>query len=131
MAFMLYKMDVGITPPIDYMPATEGEEYTIGEALVMKSGAVSKAAATNKPTAICVGPEKDGNVPVMKVQNYMVFGTTLSVAPGDGVTIKPGDKLTLSADAKQVTATTTSGVATVEAIEGQEVDSVVHVRFKD
>lgn len=59
----------------------------------------------------------------------MVFGTTLSAAPADGVTIKAGDKLTLSADAMQVTATTTSGVATVVAIEAQTVDSAVHVRF--
>lgn len=129
MAFKLYTMDVGQTPPIDYVPATEGEEFTVGEALVMKAGAASKCGATTKPTHVCVGAAVNGNVPVVRVQDYMVFGTTLSAAPGDGVTIKPGDKLTLSADAMQVTATTTSGVATVVAIESQTVDSVVHVRF--
>lgn len=127
MAFKLYQMDVGQTPPIDYVPATAGEEFTVGEALVMKSGAASKCGATTKPTFVCMGPAENGNVPVMRVQDYMVFATTLSAAP-EG-TIKPGDKLTLSAEALQVTATTTSGVATVVAIEGQTVDSVVHVRF--
>lgn len=127
MAFKLYQMDTGITPPIDYVPATEGEVFTVGEALVMKAGAASKCGATIKPTFVCVGPAENGNVPVMRVQDYMVFATTLSAA-SEGA-IKPGDKLTLSADALQVTATTTSGVATVVAIEGQTVDSVVHVRF--
>lgn len=128
MAFKLYTMDVGQTPPIDYVPATEGEAFTVGEALVMKAGAASKCGATTKPTHVCVGNAVNGNVPVVRVHDYMVFGTTLSAASGEG-TIKPGDKLTLSADALQVTATTTSGVATVVAIEGQAVDSVVHVRF--
>ena len=129
MAFKLYTMDVGKTPPIDYVPATEGEAFTVGEALVMKTGAASKCGATTKPTHVCVGVVVNGNVPVVRVQDYMVFGTTLSAAPTEDATIKPGDKLTLSADALQVTATTTSGVATVVAIEGQTVDSVVHVRF--
>ena len=129
MAFKLYQMDTGITPPIDYVPATANEVFTVGEALVMKAGAASKCGATTKPTFVCVGPAENGNVPVMQVQDYMVFGTTLSAAPAEGATIKPGDKLTLSTDAMQVTATTTSGVATVVAIEGQTVDSVVHVRF--
>ena len=129
MAFKLYQMDTGITPPIDYVPATEGEAFTVGEALVMKAGAASKCGATTKPTFVCVGPAENGNVTVMRVQDYMVFGTTLSAAPAEGTTIKPGDKLTLSTEAMQVTATTTSGVATVVAIEGQTVDSVVHVRF--
>lgn len=130
MAFKLYMMDTGLTPPIEYVPATEGETFELGEALVMKAGAASKCGATTKPTFVCAGvKDENGILPVTRVQDYMVFGTTLSAAPGEGVTIKPGDKLTLSADAKQVTATTTSGVATVVAIEAQTVDSAVHVRF--
>lgn len=129
MAFKLYQMDTGITPPIDYVPATANEVFTVGEALKIASGAVTKCSGTTKPTFVCMGPAENGNVPVMRVQDYMVFGTTLSAAPGEGATIKPGDKLTLSTDALQVTATTTSGVATVVAIEGQTVGSVVHVRF--
>lgn len=129
MAFKLLKMDVGMTPPTDYVPATAGEEFVLGEALVMKAGAASKCGATAKPTMVCAGRVVNGNVPVTRVQDYMEFGTTLSAAPADGTTIKAGDKLTLSADGLQVTATTTSGVATVVAIEGQTVDSIVHVRF--
>ena len=129
MAFMLVTMDVGVSPAIKYVPATAGEEFAVGEALVMKSGAASKCGATTKPTMVCVGKVQDGSVPVVSVQDYMVFGTTLSAAPADGTTIKPGDKLTLSAEAMQVTATTSSGVATVVAIEGQTVDSTVQVRF--
>lgn len=129
MAFQLLKMDVGMTPPIDYVSATAGEEFVLGEALVMKAGAASKCGATTKPTMVCAGRVVNGNVPVTRVQDYMEFGTTLSAAPADGTTIKAGDKLTLSADGLQVTGTTTSGVATVVAIEGQTVDSIVHVRF--
>lgn len=129
MAFKLYTMDVGKTPPIDYVPATEGEAFVLGEALVMKAGAASKCGATTKPTFVCVGVAVNGNVPVVRVQDYMVFGTTLSAAPADDATIKAGDKLTISAEGLQVTATTASGVATVVAIEGQTVDSAVRVRF--
>lgn len=129
MAFKLYQMDTGITPPIDYVPATANEVFTVGEALKIASGAVTKCSGTTKPTFVCMGPAENGNVPVMRVQDYMVFGTTLSAAPGEGVTLAPGTKVTIAADGMQVTATTTSGVAEIVAIEGQTVGSVVHVRF--
>ncbi len=59
----------------------------------------------------------------------MEFQTTLSAAPAEGVTLAPGDKVTLSADALQVTATKASGVATIKRIDAQAVDSVVIVSF--
>ena len=129
MAFKLYQMDTGITPPIEYMPATANEVYAVGEALKIASGAVTKCSGTTKPTFVCMGPAENGNVPVMRVQDYMVFGTTLSAAPGEGVTLVPGTKVTIATDGMEVTATTTSGVAEIVAIEGQTVGSVVHVRF--
>lgn len=129
MAFKLYQMDTGITPPIEYMPATANEVYAVGEALKIASGAVTKCSGTTAPALVCAGPAKDGNVPCVRVQKYMVFGTTLSAAPGEGVTLVPGTKVTIATDGMQVTATTTSGVAEIVAIEGQTVGSVVHVRF--
>lgn len=129
MAFMLVTMDVGLTPPIEYMPATANEVYTVGEALKVASGKVTKCSGTNAPAFVCVGPAKDGNVPCVRVQKYMLFYTTLSAAPGEGVTLIPGNKLTIATDGMEVTATTTSGVAEVVAIEGQTVGSGVQVRF--
>lgn len=129
MAFKLVTMDVGLTYPIEYMPATANETYAVGEALKIASGAVTKCSGTNAPAFVCVGPAKDGNVPCVRVQKYMLFYTTLSAAPGEGVTLVPGTKVTIATDGMEVTATTTSGVAEIVAIEGQTVGSGVQVRF--
>lgn len=128
--FRLEKMGVGLTPPIEYLPVTAGEIIVLGEALAVEAGALTKCGATEKPAYICVGVQNNaGELPVVKVEDYMTFETTLSTAPGDGVTLKMGDKLTLHTDGAQVTATTASGVAEVVTIDGQTAGSAVTVRF--
>jgi len=67
-------------------------------------------------------------IPVIKVQPDMVFYTTCSAAFTDR---KKGDKVTLHATSgMQVTATTTSGVATVVGMDGTDSGSGVYVRFE-
>ena len=94
MAFILAKMDVGLTPPIEHKPVTESESIALGEALVLSGGKLTKCGATSRPTFVAVG-----------------------------------NKVTLHTDGLQVTATTTSGVATITYIAGQTVGSLVRVRF--
>ncbi|WP_294854271.1 hypothetical protein [uncultured Oscillibacter sp.] len=128
--FSTKKMGVGLTAPFVYLPGTAGETITAGEALVLSGGKLTKCGATAKPAYIALGPaDGNGTVPCAEVQSYMEFQTTLSAAPAEGVTLAPGDKVTLSADALQVTATTESGVATIKRIDAQAVDSVVIVSF--
>lgn len=124
--FKRAKMDVGMTPPVEYHPMTSGEAAVIGEALTLTDGAMTKCAATTKPGYIAVGPDKDGIVPVIKVQDYMTFETTLSVI---GTALKPGSVVTLADDGLQITATTADGVATIVDMAGSTAGDTVTVRF--
>lgn len=122
----LANMDVGLTPPVEYVEATANETIVLGEALVLSAGKLTKCGATAKPEYIAVGPVEGGIVPVIKVQDYMVFEAPLSAA---GTALKIGDSVTLHTDGMRVTATTTSGVAKIVRIDGTAVGDMVHVRF--
>lgn len=125
MGFKLSKMDVGMTPPIEYLPGKEGEVYTLGEALALDAGAVTKCGAAARPDYVAVGPvNKQEEVPVVKVQDYMTFETTLSAAAA-GLTV--GGKVSLSADGLQVTSGEGAGILT--ALEGTAAGDAVTVRF--
>lgn len=124
--FRLSGMDVGLTPPIEYMEVTSGESVALGEALVVTAGKLTKCGATAKPAYVAVGPGVDGTAPVIKVQDYMAFETTLAAAGAD---LKVGSVVTLHTDGMQVTATTASGVATIVALGGTAIGSAVTVRF--
>lgn len=127
MSFMRNTMDVGLTPPIEYHPGKASEAIVLGETLTLTAGALTKCSGANKPTHIAVGPvNKDGIVPVIKVQDYMTFEAPLNVA---GTALKVGDKVTIAADGLGVTATTDSGVAQIVAIHGTAVGDTVEVRF--
>lgn len=123
------RRDVGLTDPIEYMPATAAETFSAGEALKIASGAVTKCTGTTAPEYIAMGPAKDGQVPCVRVNKHVEFATTLGVAPAEGVTLAVGDKVTIHTDGQQLTATKTSGVAEILAIEGQTVGSTIWCRF--
>lgn len=128
--FRLSSMKVGLTPPIEYKTATASESYSVGEALKLASGKVTLCSGTTKPEFVCVGPANGaGEVPCVAVQDYMEFETTLAVAPADSAAIGVGDKVTIHTDGMQVTATKTSGVAQIVALDGQAVGDRVVVRF--
>ena len=127
--FKTCKRDVGITDPIVYMTATTGETYVVGEALKIASGKVTKCTGTTRPEFVAVGPADGGQVPCIRVGKHQEFATTLGVAPGEGVTLAVGDKVTIHTDGLQLTATKTSGVAEILAIEGQTVGSGIQCRF--
>lgn len=127
--FILRKMDVGATPPIDYMPAKSGESYALGEALKVASGVVTLCSGAVKPQYVCVGKAKDGGVPCIRVQDYMTFETTLAAAPAENATLGVGDKATIHTDGAQITATTTNGVAEIVELDGTTVGSRAVVKF--
>lgn len=125
--FSIKKMDTGLSAPFDYLPGPAEEAIVAGEALVLSAGALTKCGAAVAPAFVAVGPKNaDGIVPVVKVQPYMEFATTLSA---DGAALHRGDKVTLSDDGLQVTATTTSGVATITRMDGTAIGDTVCVRF--
>ena len=126
MSFLRHTMDVGLTQPIEYHAGKASEAIALGEALAMNAGALTKCGATAKPDYIAVGPVKDGTVPVIKVQDYILFDAPLTAA---GTALKVGDKVTIAATGLGVTATTEGGVATIVAIHGTAIGDTVTVRF--
>lgn len=128
MAFFLQSMDVGQTPPMEYRQAKAEEDVVLGEALVTDStGLLTKCGATAPPEYIAAGPQDEHDcVPVIRVQDYQVWRTQLSAL---GTSLKRGNKVTLETDGLRVTATTTSGVATIVDLEGTAVGDGVRVRF--
>lgn len=114
------------------LPATAGEAYAFGEALVLTGGKLTKCGAAVKPTHICgvniAAAAATDYIPCVEVTPNMVFETTIGAAPNALVL---GDKVTLADDALGVTATKTSGVATIHNLLGATTaGDAVEVVFK-
>lgn len=128
--FGYHKFDKAAIPPIEYHPGKAGESFALGELLTLGDTGLTKCAATKTPTHICVGSMRpDGTVPATRVHKDIEYETELTAAPAEGSALKVGQKVTISADGLGVTATTTSGVAEIQYIEGQTVGALVRVRF--
>lgn len=122
-----HQHDNGQSPPFEYISGKEGETFSVGEALTLAAGALTKCAATVIPDYIAMGPAgANGLVPCSRVNETIGYDAPLSAA---GAALKLGDKVTLSADAMGVTATKAGGVATIERIDGTEEGDIVGVRF--
>jgi len=99
--------------PFEYLPITEKEVYTLGEALKMGAKA-TKCGATEKPTHICMGPANGMTVPAIPVKATTRFEVPYTAAPAVGAAV------TLHTDGLQVTATTASGVFTVTDVDTEK-----------
>jgi len=120
-------------PIVEKKPTTASETYTTGEALVLSSGALTKCGATTKPTYIAarsyVAPASGNeDLEVNPILPEYIYQSTFSADP-DSINI--GDKVTIASDGLRVTATTSSGVATVDAKldGGNDTGDGVTVRF--
>ena len=102
---------IGNAASFEQVPATAGESYAVGEALVLTDGAATKCGATVTPEFICQqrlsGAKAGDLLAVTRVNELQELETTLAVA---GTALKIGDKVTLHTDGEAVTATTTAGV---------------------
>ena len=97
------------------LPSTAGETYSLGEALMLTGGKLTKCGATSAPTHICaedyIAPSADNrDIVAEPVSADMIFEVPFSASPAS---VNVGDKVTLNTDGLKVTATTTSGVATI------------------
>lgn len=105
---------------IDYKPAKAGVTYSDGDALVFTGGALEKATGTTAPTHIsaaeyaapAANPDALAVYPVLP---GMWFKTTFAA---DASAVAEGSRVTIHTDAAQVTATTASGVATIQRKTG-------------
>lgn len=139
--FYIHSTDDGRVPPWEYVPTTAiSGGVTVGLALVFgtsgNAGKLVKCGQTTKPEFICmydskgVAPTAGDRIPVIRVAKDIVFETTCSA---DNSSVAIGTLVTLSADADQVTATPTNGVAEVVEVVTEEASSpyggVMLVRF--
>lgn len=121
--FIIHHCEKGDLPALEMIQAgggsASGYSVTVGKALAMSAASGAQTCpATGKPAYIAM---QAATVPIMgKVQilaipvdGSTVYETTFSET---GTDLEVGDKVTLSADGTQVTATTTSGVATIIAL---------------
>ena len=115
----------GVAPTIKQIVANTAVTYAVGDALIITSGKAALAGATDKPEYIAA----QGGLGLYTLSAYQVNGdqeyeTTLT---GSGA-LTVGSKVTLSS-AKEVTTTTTSGVAEVISVAGTTSGSAVVVKF--
>lgn len=120
--FHVIKRRIADVEPTLYKTPKSGETFTLGEALAEAEGVLSAAAATAMPDYICAGPKTAaGMLPVIPVLPTTVFATESSVAVAANLV---GAKVTMTADALGVTATTTGGVFKVESTDGAAKSAV-------
>ena len=129
--FIPYQNEDGRVPPWEYLPCG-AITPKIGMALYQSSGNLAIATGTTKPTYISMAEKSAACsagdlIPVIKVQPDQVFEYTTS-ASLSGVPI--GSKVTLHAsNGLQITGTTSSGVASIVAKDGDASGSRCLVRF--
>ena len=106
----LWKSHGASSAPIETIPADATLTYKVGEGLVITSNKAAKATGETAPAYICVGPAKDGNVPVIKMSKEDIYAAPLGAA---GTSLNVGDKVTVDTDSIKLTAATTKGVAEI------------------
>ena len=130
--FIHHSNSDGRVPPWKYLPATGSTKPDIGLALVLSSGKLAKCTGTTKPTYICMmeapaAVAAGTMIPVIEVEPDMVFECK-NQASLNGVNV--GQAVTIHSDGLQVTATTSSGVATiVEKTPGTGTGNRTLVKF--
>lgn len=95
------------------------EAVQLGEALVLTSGKLTKCGAMEKPEFIamadCAADAAKRLIPAARVEPNQLYEVPVQAAP---TSLVEGSKVTLHTDGLQVTETTTSGVVTVESLNG-------------
>lgn len=115
------------TPSMLYFEGTAGETIVPGEALVLASGCLTKCGETTKPQFIAQGGGVGGVIPVIRVSAEDTYKAVFSVS---GASLSAGDAVTLDASATGITATKTSGVATIVSIFDSAAGGEAEVCFK-
>lgn len=119
--FKLIKIEnarMNVPEPV-FHEVTEDEAVVMGEALVLTNGRLTKCGATVKPEFIamadCAADAAKRLIPAARVEPNQLYEVPVQTAP---TSLVEGSKVTLHTDGLQVTATTTSGVVTIESLNG-------------
>jgi 1-aminocyclopropane-1-carboxylate deaminase/D-cysteine desulfhydrase-like pyridoxal-dependent ACC family enzyme len=129
--FGFVKNDNGENNPIIEMKPAAAATYGVGETLKVNAstGYVEKTYGTNKPeyiSAFSGAVSAGAQIAVNPVYKGQTWQTTFAA---DGSALKVGAKVTIHTDSAQVTATTTSGVATLVA-NGAATGGMAIVKFE-
>ena len=131
--FKLAKIENGRmnVPEPEYIEVKEAEAVVIGEDLVLTAGKLTKCGSTTVPGYISMGEVSASAtkrvIAACRIEENQVYEVEVTEAP---TSLVPGAKVTISADALGVTATTTSGVAKVVALNGASaIGDKITVRF--
>ena len=108
--FKLHTVGSAKTAPMEYIVGTANEAISLGEALILSSGKLTKASGTNAPEFIAVGSGTGVVIPVIRIMEDMEFETVFSA---DASSVAEGSKVTIGSTGLDVTATTTDGVFTI------------------
>ncbi len=132
MAFKLASRAFGGSAAIEYLLGTDEEAYTLGEALTLSSGKLTKASGEDIPLFICQKTQAAETtaatpIPVQRVMPNQEYETTFSTTP---TSIVVGSIVTISSDGLEITATTADGVFQVSAMDGSDDGSVVRGHFR-
>lgn len=119
--FKLIKIEnarMNVPEPV-FHEVTEDEAVVMGEALVLTNGKLTKCGDTVKPEFIamadCAADAAKRLIPAARVEPNQLYEVPVQAAP---TSLVEGSKVTLHTDGLRVTATTTSGVVTVESLNG-------------
>lgn len=110
--------------------AAAAETFHVGEALTVSSGNLTKASGTTAPSYISmfegVVASAGTEIPVIAVDHDARYAVPSSEAM---TSRKVGDKVTIYTDGMKVTATTTSGVATIVELPETAAGGTVIVKL--
>ena len=119
--FKIAKRALGAVEPFEYLPSDA--QLALGS-----GGKLAQATATAAPTHMVMGEKTaDGLYPALRVLPTTVFETQSSATVAATLV---GSKVTLGADAASVTATTDSGVFTIDWTDGAATNSRVRGHFE-
>lgn len=115
------------TPSLLYYEGKAAEAIVPGEALVLTDGFLTKCGATTKPQFIAQGGGTGCVIPVIRVSAEDTYKARFTAS---AAALKVGNAVTLDSTATGITATTTSGVATIVSIFGTAVGDEAEICFK-
>lgn len=115
----------------EFFDMTEGEALKNGEALVLTGGKLTKCGATEKPQFVAMtaldASAEERRVPCVRADENQLWRVPVSADP---TALNPGDKVTVGGDALTVTATTASGVITVDDLsDAKKAGDEIYVRI--
>lgn len=121
--FKIHHRLIGSVEPLEHLAGAAG--LVPGSAAKYTGGSLAKCGATEKPTHIVAGPDENGLYAAIPVLGSTVFETQSSETISANLI---GSAVTLAEDADGVTATTASGVFTIDWADGA-AGGVVHGHF--